>query len=169
MAFPERSDNQCDLDDLAEAIEVYMARGWTDGLPVVPPTERSIRAMLDAAGLEPEREIVFIENRQVSVVAQKVAINAVMAGCRPEAMPVIVAALEALADPRYGYHGPATSTGGSAVLILVNGPKRVRGLSGGRLADIAPTLLSLLGLPQPAEMTGRSLLVEEGARHAAAE
>ena len=122
MASPERSDSRIDLDDLAAAIEVYYAKGWTDGLPVVPPTEKSVRAMLDAAGLEPGREIVFIPDRQVSVVAQKVAINAVMAGCRPEVMPVIVAALEALGDPRYGYHGPATSTGGSAVFILVNGP-----------------------------------------------
>jgi hypothetical protein len=91
-------------------------------LPVVPPTEASVRAMLDAAGLEPGHEITFIDTRQVSVTAEKVAINAVMAGCRPEYMPVVVAAVEALGDPRYGYHGPATSTGGSAVLMIVNGP-----------------------------------------------
>ncbi len=110
------------VEDLQEAIEIYFARGWTDGLPVVPPTEASIRVMLDAAGLKPEQEITFVQERQVSVTAGKVAINAVMAGCKPEYMPVIVSALEAMGDPRFGYHGPTTSTGGSAVFMLVNGP-----------------------------------------------
>ena len=108
--------------DLAGAIELCFTNGWTDGLPVVPATAERIQAMLDAAGLEPDRQLAFIENRQVSVTAEKVAINAVMAGCKAEYMPVIVAAVEALADPLYGYHGPATSTGGSAVFMLVNGP-----------------------------------------------
>ena len=67
--------------------------------------------MLNAAGLEPNHQLSFIENRQVSVTAEKVAINAVMAGCKAEYMPVIAATVEALADPLYGYHGPATSTG----------------------------------------------------------
>jgi hypothetical protein len=111
-----------EVSDTAEAIEFYYDKGWTDGLPVIPPTEASIRAMLEAVGRDPGEEITFIENRQVSVTAEKVAINAVMAGCKPEYMPVVVAAIEAIGDPRYGYHGPATSTGGSAVFILVNGP-----------------------------------------------
>lgn len=108
--------------DFAEAIELCYTRGWTDGLPVVPPTADRIAAMLEAGGVEPSEQLAFIENRQVSVTAEKVAINAVMAGCKPEYMPVIVAAVRALGDPRYGYHGPATSTGGSAVFMLVNGP-----------------------------------------------
>jgi hypothetical protein len=108
--------------DMGEAMELCYAKGWTDGLPVVPPTADRIRAMLTAAGLEPDQQLAFIENRQVSVTAEKVAINAVLAGCRPEYMPVVVAAVEALGDPLYGYHGPATSTGGSAVLMIVNGP-----------------------------------------------
>src|SRR4051794_40352478 len=108
--------------DIGGAIELCYTNGWTDGLPVVPPTSERISAMLDAAGLEPDRELAFIENRQVSVTAEKVAINAVMAGCRAEYMPVVAAAIEALGDPLYGYHGPATSTGGSAVFMLVNGP-----------------------------------------------
>lgn len=110
------------VKDTAEAIEFCYSKGWTDGLPVVPPTEASIQAMLDAVGLEPGEEITFIEHRRVSVKAEKVAINAVMAGCKPEYMPVIVSTLQAMGDPRWGYHGPATSTGGSAVLMLVNGP-----------------------------------------------
>jgi hypothetical protein len=105
-----------------EAIEFFFDRGWSDGLPVVPPTEEKVEAMLAAAGLEPGAQIAFIQTRQAAVTAEKAAINAVMAGCRPEYMPVIVAALEALADPVYEYHGPATSTGGAAVFMLVNGP-----------------------------------------------
>ena len=111
-----------EVSDTAEAIEFYYSKGWTDGLPVVPPTEGSIREMLDAVGRKPFDEVVFIDHRQVSVTAEKVAINAVMAGCKPEYMPVIVATLEAMGDPRWGFHGPATSTGGAAVLIIVNGP-----------------------------------------------
>ena len=107
---------------MAAAMELCQTKGWTDGLPVVPPTADRIDAMLAAVGLEPGLEVAFIENRQVSVTAEKIAINAVLAGCKPEYMPVVVAAVEALADPLYGYHGPATSTGGSAVLMIVNGP-----------------------------------------------
>ncbi len=109
-------------DDPAQAIELAFEKGWTDGLPVVPPTEARVRAMLAAAGLEPQQEVAFITNRQVAVTAEKVAINAVMAGCKPEYMPVVVAAIEGIADPRWGYHGPATSTGGAGVLMIVNGP-----------------------------------------------
>lgn len=110
------------VSDPLAAIELCFTNGWTDGFPVVPPTAERIAAMLGAAGLEPQRQLAFIENRQVSVTAEKVAINAVMAGCRPEYMTVVAAAVEALADPLYGYHGPATSTGGSAVFMVVNGP-----------------------------------------------
>lgn len=110
------------VSDLGGAMELCYTNGWTDGLPVVPPTAERIEAMLEAASLEPEHQIAFIENRQISVTAEKVAINAVMAGCKAEYMPVVVAAVEALADPLYGYHGPATSTGGSAVFMVVNGP-----------------------------------------------
>ena len=110
------------VEDYQEALDLCYQRGWTDGLPVVPPTESAVRAMLDAVGLEPDAQVAFITNRQVAISAEKVAINAVMAGCRPEYMPVVVAAIEGIADPRWGYHGPATSTGSAAVLTIVNGP-----------------------------------------------
>ena len=110
------------VEDFQQALELCYSRGWTDGLPVVPPTEPAVRAMLDAAGLEPDAQVAFITNRQVAITAEKVAINAVMAGCLPAHMPVVVAAIEGIADPRWGYHGPATSTGIAAVLMIVNGP-----------------------------------------------
>jgi hypothetical protein len=110
------------VEDFQQALDLCYSKGWTDGLPVVPPTESAVRTMLDAVGLEPDAQVAFITNRQAVVTAEKVAINAVMAGCLPEHMPVVLAAIEGIADPRWGYHGPATSTGSAAVLMIVNGP-----------------------------------------------
>jgi hypothetical protein len=111
-----------DFETTTEMIEYYYEKGWTDGLPVVPPTDSLIQTALQGTGLHPEDEIAFIEHRNVSVTAEKIAINAVMAGCKPEYMPVIITTIQAMADPAWSYHGPATSTGGAAVFILVNGP-----------------------------------------------
>jgi hypothetical protein len=108
--------------DLAEALELCDAKGWTDGLPVVPPTPDRVEAMLAAGHLSPDHQVTYIAHRAVSVTAEKVAINAVMAGCRPEYMPVVVAAVEGIGDPRWSYHGPGTSTAGAGVLLIVNGP-----------------------------------------------
>ncbi len=106
----------------ADAVEFCFQQGWTDGLPVIPPTEERVRTMLEAARLAPKQEIGFVAHRAVSITAEKVAINAVMAGCRPEYLPVVIAAVEGIADPRWSYHGPGTSTAGAAVLMIVNGP-----------------------------------------------
>src|SRR5262245_34128092 len=111
-----------DVVDPAELIEAYYERGWTDGLPVVPPTEKSVAAMLAGAGLSAGEVIGEVPGRNTRVTADKVAINAVMAGCRPEYLPVVVAALEGLCHPNFAYHGPASSTGGSAMVLIVNGP-----------------------------------------------
>jgi len=78
--------------------------------------------MLKAADLKPDDQVGYIENRAVAVSAEKVALNAVMAGCRPEYMKVVVAAVQGICDPAWAYHGPGTSTGGAGVLMIVNGP-----------------------------------------------
>ena len=70
------------VNDAAGAIDLCFEKGWTDGLPVVPPTEAAVRAMLDTARLAPEAQIAYIRDRATAVTAEKVAINAVMAGCR---------------------------------------------------------------------------------------
>jgi hypothetical protein len=103
-------------------IEAYYDAGWTDGLPVVPPTDATVSAMLAGAGLEGHEVLGEIPGRNTVVTADKVAINAVMAGCRPEYAPVVVATLRALCRPEFAYHGPASSTGGSAMVLIVNGP-----------------------------------------------
>ncbi len=110
------------VQDVADAIEFCFQQGWTDGLPVIPPTADRVSAMLGAARLDAKQEIGFVAHRSVSITAEKVAINAVMAGCTPAFMPVVVAAVEGIADPRWSYHGPGTSTAGAGVLMIVNGP-----------------------------------------------
>jgi hypothetical protein len=103
-------------------IEAYYDAGYTDGLPVVPPTDASIEEMLAAGRFRGDEILGEIAGRNTVVVVDKVAINAVMAGCRPEYLPVVVAAVRALCHPDFAYHGPASSTGGSAMVLVVNGP-----------------------------------------------
>src|SRR3989441_1506682 len=110
------------VEDAAQALDLCFEKGWTDGPLVVPPTESAVRAMLYAARLAPDAKIAYIRDRFVTVTAEKVAINAVMAGCKPEYMPVVVAAVEGIGDEGWSYHGPGTSTAGAAVLMIVNGP-----------------------------------------------
>jgi hypothetical protein len=120
------------VDDAADAIEYCYERGWTDGLPVIPPTPDRVRAMLDALRLDPQQQVAYIAHRAVAITAEKVAINAVLAGCKPEYLPVVLAAIQGIADPAWGYHGPGTSTGGAAVLMVVNGPiARTLDINGG--------------------------------------
>jgi hypothetical protein len=106
------------------AVEAYFERGWTDGLPVVPATASDVHRFLEAARLTPDAVVLREPVRRRVITAEKLAINALMAGCRPEYMPVLVAALEAMADDAFTLHGAITSTGGSATLLVVNGPIR---------------------------------------------
>ena len=110
------------MNDARALIEQYYEKGWTDGLPVMPPDEEAVGAMLAAGGFSGAEVLGEIPDRNVRVTADKVAINAVLAGCRPEYMPVVAAAIQAICHPDYCYHGAATSTGGAAVTLLVNGP-----------------------------------------------
>src|SRR6266540_1544064 len=120
------------LDDPGEAIDYCYDQGWTDGLPVVPPTEERVQAFLDAMGLAPEKVVGEIPARARTIRAEKVAINAVMAGCLPDYAPVVVAAVEALCAPEHNVNGSAASTGGSAPLLIVSGPIAQRiGMNGG--------------------------------------
>jgi hypothetical protein len=111
--------------DGAEANDVFARKGWTDGLRIVPPTPELVRAGLDAALLEPDSILGVEPVRGLVITAEKVAINAVMAGCRPSDFAVVAAAVEAMCEPAYLLHGSAASTGGSAPLLIVNGPIRV--------------------------------------------
>ncbi|HSQ03320.1 MAG TPA: hypothetical protein VLN59_04765, partial [Burkholderiales bacterium] len=105
---------------------LFQRNGWTDGLPIVPPTDALVRTFLRAAYLEADRVIGVEPVRRRRITAEKIAIAAVMAGCLPEYMPVIVAVIRAMCEPQFGLHGSTESTGGSAPMIIVNGPVRAR-------------------------------------------
>lgn len=115
-------ENRSTPQDAADLIEAYYQKGWTDGFPIVPPSEQSVSAMLSAVGLRRDQVIADIPTRNVVITADKVAINSVMAGCLPEYMPIMISAVKGICHPDFNYHGMATSTGGAALAILVNGP-----------------------------------------------
>jgi hypothetical protein len=121
-----------EVDDLMSAQELYHSNGWTDGLPVVPPTEGAVRACLERANLAPDHVIGIESVREQPITAEKLAINAVMAGCLPIHFPVVVAAWSAMVKEEFLLHGTTSSTGGCAVLVIINGPIRKEiGASGG--------------------------------------
>lgn len=121
-----------DLDDIVAVQEHYHSNGWTDGLPIVPPTAAAVEACLEWAGMAPDQLIGIEPVREQPVTAEKLAINAVMAGCLPMHFPVVVAAWQAMMRDEFLMHGATASTGGCAVLVVINGPiRREIGASGG--------------------------------------
>src|SRR5262245_65463910 len=92
------------VDDADAALELFHERGWTDGLPIVPPTEERVLRMLAGAGRAAGDVVGLYPSRRRVILAEKVAINAVMAGCRPEHLPVVLARGEAMADERMPAH-----------------------------------------------------------------
>ena len=102
--------------------DYYEEQGWTDGLPVVPATEDLVRKMLLAYGEDPAASLGVVQPRNAQVTLEKVAINAVMAGCRPEHFPVAVAAVKAALQPDFNIASVQATTGGAAPAIIVNGP-----------------------------------------------
>jgi len=119
------------VEDTPEAVlEAFVAREWCDGLPIVPPTEERVRAML--GGADPRRSLGPMPPLWREATLEKLAINAVMAGCRPDYFQVIVAAVEATLDPAFNLYGIQATTHPVAPLAIVNGPyAREIGLHGG--------------------------------------
>lgn len=111
--------------DIGAVQELYHSNGWTDGLPVVPPTREAVAACLEWAMLPPDHLIGIEPVRAMPVTAEKLAVNAVMAGCLPMHFPVVVTAMTAMLDEKFLLHGATASTGGCAVFIVLNGPIRL--------------------------------------------
>jgi len=109
-------------DDLLAAIDYCYEQGWTDGLPVVPPTIERVHAALVYEGRPAETVIARHPATGLELSVHATAVNAVMAGCLPEYLPVLVAAFEAMNHPDFNFHGSTASTGGSAPLLVVSGP-----------------------------------------------
>ena len=108
-------------DNLLAAIDYCYEKGWTDGLPVVPPTLERVHATLEHEGRPPETVIATHPATGLELSLHAAAVNAVMAGCLPEYFPVLVAAFEAMDKPDFNFHGSTASTGGSAPLLIVSG------------------------------------------------
>lgn len=108
--------------DPIAAIEFCYEQGWTDGLPVVPPTDERVAAFLGHLKRNRDEVLGGVPERRRFVTVEQVAANAVMAGCLPEYAPVVVAAVEAIVQPQFNLVGPSASLGGSAILLIVNGP-----------------------------------------------
>ena len=109
-------------DDLLAAIDYCYEQGWTDGLPVVPPAVDRVNALLAADSRAPQTVIARHPATGLELTLHAAAVNAVMAGCLPEYLPVLVAAFEAMDRPDFNFHGSTASTGGSAPLLIVSGP-----------------------------------------------
>jgi len=105
-----------------DPIEVCFERGWTDGLPVVPPTDVRVLRMLQGTTRAADERVGAIPPNLAECTVEQVAINAVMAGCKPEYMPVLLAAVEAALEPVFTLHGLLATTYFSSPIIIVNGP-----------------------------------------------
>ncbi len=113
------------VSDSWEAVNrLYYVRGWTDGLPIVPPTEDRVMAMLQATTRDPQDTVAVLPPRWAAAIVEKVAINAVMAGCLPEYLPVVITALEAMSEERFNLMAVQATTHPCAPLVIVNGPIR---------------------------------------------
>ena len=115
--------SRLDLPGSVSDINDYFdQQGWTDGLPIIPPTEDLVRAMLEASPAPAEQVLGRLPPRNGTVTVEKVAINAVMAGCQPAYFPVVLAAVKAVLQPQFNAGAITTTTGGAAPVVVVSGP-----------------------------------------------
>ena len=103
-------------------MEALYDRGWTDGLPLVPPTETRVLRTLEGTSRAADEVVALVPPNLVECTVEKVAVNSVMAGCRPEYLPVVLAALEAVCTDEFNMHGILATTMGVGPVLVVNGP-----------------------------------------------
>ncbi len=119
------ASRELEADDIFGVQELYHSQGWTDGFPIVPPTAEAVRACLEW-GMMPPGQLIGIEPvRGRAITAEKIAVNAVMAGCLPMHFPVVATAWSVMLQDQFLLHGAPASTGGCAVLLVLNGPTRL--------------------------------------------
>jgi hypothetical protein len=106
--------------------EFLFDQGFSDGLPLVPPTPERVVRMLSGTTRDPQDVVAIVPPNMAPATVEKVAINAVMAGCRPEYLPVVIAALEAVCTDEFNIHGVNATTMGASPVLVVNGPIRHR-------------------------------------------
>lgn len=139
-----------EADDFVAVQELFHSHGWTDGLPIVPPTADAVSACLEWGILAPDQLIGVEPVRERPITAEKLAINAVMAGCLPMHFPVVVAAVTAMLQPEFLLHGATASTGGCAILLVINGPIRLE-------LNTSPTFNALGSSDRATMAIGRAL------------
>ena len=115
-----------ELGDDEDEQEAMFARGWSDGLPLVPPSEERVLRMLDGTARDPQEVIGLVPPALNAATVEKIAVNAVMAGCKPEYLPVVLAAVEAVLDEGFAMHGVLATTMFVGPVVVVNGPIRRR-------------------------------------------
>ena len=147
---PALASKTYQVGDFAAAQELYHSNGWTDGLPVVPPTEAAVAACLEWAGMPPNQLIGIEPVRAQPITAEKLAINAVMAGCLPMHFPVVATAWQAMMREEFLLHGVTAITGGCAILVILNGPIR-------REIGANPTFNALANSDRASAVIGRAL------------
>ena len=111
-------------DDVAAFFAWVEQQGWGDGLPVIPPTEARVQAMLEATPLPPAHVVGVVQPRRGEATVEKVAVNAVLAGAEPAVFPVILAAVEAVCEPQFNLYAINTTTCCAAPAVMLNGPAR---------------------------------------------
>src|SRR4051812_27651361 len=111
-----------EADDLESAVELCFKEKWTDGLPVVPPTRGPIERILAYLRRDANEVVGIVPPRNGVATIEKIAINCVMAGCKPEYVPIVIAALEAMLEERFNLNGVQTTTHACAPLVMVSGP-----------------------------------------------
>jgi hypothetical protein len=127
MSIVQPRDRLLELEDSWDAVNRwFFEHDMTDGLPIVPPTQARVSAMVDYAerklGYAASDSVGALEPKRGAATIEKIAANAVMAGCEPEYMPVLIASVQAIADPRFNLYAVQTSTHNTSALPLVNGP-----------------------------------------------
>ena len=110
------------LDDLDAINKLYRERRWSDGLPIVPPTQERVARMLAGARRKPGDVIAMLPPGFGEATVERIAVNAVMAGCDPEYLPVLIAATDAVAQAQFNIQGIEATTNSAAVWLVLNGP-----------------------------------------------
>jgi hypothetical protein len=111
-------------DLLTRSYEHAYEQGWTDGLPIIPATPEAVAKFVAASGRKADELIALLPPRKGRATVEVIAVNAIMAGCRPEYMPVVIAAVEGVSDPKYPLELMQVTTNPMTPFLLVNGPVR---------------------------------------------
>jgi hypothetical protein len=122
----EDTATELDVGSPEDVDDYFYARRWTDGLPIVAPTPEGVARMVATGGLPADELIAVLMPRRGRATVRTLAVNAVMAGCRPEYFPAIIAATRAIAAPEYNLYGIQATTNPASLVLVFNGPVRQR-------------------------------------------